>query len=559
MYRLITGMVFIATLLGILKNSGNFIAAQILKYAENAVNVAQATYEIADESRLKRFAEKVRSSEFSELSDRVQAEKDSSAFDEYFGNDEDYQYVANLKATLGKVEDIFGVDSTFLVSCEGESCVYTATSEKDSYLLGQPVMFDGITNAEEKSSGFYTHVMEEDGGRKLVSWYSEPAGEGIYSICVLPLAELVTSILNIMKDMAVYLAVITVICAILGSLISRRRFAVPIVKLKQAAEAFRIANTAEGKAVPKKPDVHTHDEIEELGNSLYELEKSVIRTQEIMREESQEKGRIKAQLSIAYEIQSGALPREFPDHECFEIYGLMKPAREVGGDFYDFFLLDDNRNLVMIIGDVSDKGIPAALFMMAVKTMIRSVAGAEDDPARVLEIVNNTIINMNPVEMFVTVWIGILDLETGVLRAANAGHEYPILSVDGKPFEVCHDPHGLVIGALENIRYESYTLQLHKGDRLFVYSDGAPDALNAEGKANGLEGLLKMVRKASNLECVMEFVQDIRSQLEAYFSGTEQFDDITLLSVTCLGAKQNKSEETDGNAEAVQLQENMQE
>ena len=158
-----------------------------------------------------------------------------------------------------------------------------------------------------------------------------------------------------------------------------------------------------------------------------------------------EKERLDTELSLATRIQANSLPKDFPDREEFSLYASMSPAKEVGGDLYDFFMVDDD-HLALVIGDISGKGVPAALFMMVAVSLIHHVSMGQLDPAKVLQTVNNEICARNPEEMFVTVWLGILEISTGRLTAANADHEYPALKRPGEHFELLKDRHGFVVG-----------------------------------------------------------------------------------------------------------------
>ena len=184
--------------------------------------------------------------------------------------------------------------------------------------------------------------------------------------------------------------------------------------------------------------------------------------------------RIEQELEFARSIQDAALPKNFKyPRTDFELFAMMDPAKEVGGDFYDFFFVD-NDHLALVIADVSGKGIPAALFMMRAKTAIRNLAESGRAPSEILFRANNTLCDGNDAEMFVTAWIGIIDLGTGEMRCANAGHEYPVLMRAGGEYELFKDKHGLALAAMEDMRYREYEIQLNPGDRLFVYTDGIP-------------------------------------------------------------------------------------
>ena len=241
------------------------------------------------------------------------------------------------------------------------------------------------------------------------------------------------------------------------------------------------------------------------------------------------------ELEFARTIQDAALPRNFTfPRQDFELYATMDPAKEVGGDFYDFFFIDSNR-LGLVIADVSGKGIPAALFMMRSETAIRGLAESGSAPSEILYRANNTLCEGNDVEMFVTVWIGIIDLRSGEMRCANAGHEYPMLMRAGGKYELFKDKHCMALAAMENVRFTEYVLQLEPGDRLFVYTDGIPEAINAREEQYGTDRLadrLNTLREAA----MTETLPAVRADVAAFAGDVEQFDDITMLGFVYYGA-----------------------
>jgi sigma-B regulation protein RsbU (phosphoserine phosphatase) len=211
----------------------------------------------------------------------------------------------------------------------------------------------------------------------------------------------------------------------------------------------------------------------------------------------------------------------------------MDPAKEVGGDFYDYFLIDED-HLCMVIADVSGKGVPAALFMMASKIILQSVAMLGHTPAEVLRRTNEAVCSNNEAEMFVTVWLGILELSTGKLTAANAGHEFPAIRQPGGAFELYKDKHGFVIGGMDNVRYKEYEIQLHPGSKLFVYTDGVAEATNTEEEMYGTERMLE----ALNIDpeaAPQEILRNVRASVDSFVKDAEQFDDLTMLCVEYRG------------------------
>jgi serine phosphatase RsbU (regulator of sigma subunit) len=205
----------------------------------------------------------------------------------------------------------------------------------------------------------------------------------------------------------------------------------------------------------------------------------------------------------------------------------MDPAKEVGGDFYDFFFIDRDK-LVLVIADVSGKGIPAALFMMRAKTAIRGLAENGQSPSEILYRANNTLCEGNDAEMFVTVWLGIIDLTTGKMECASAGHEYPILMRANMSYEYVKDKHGLVLAAMEGMKFNEYELDFHPGDKLFIYTDGIPEALNTEVEQYGPDRLLAALNKVRN-KPMTETLPAVRKDIADFAAGADQFDDITMM------------------------------
>ena len=211
----------------------------------------------------------------------------------------------------------------------------------------------------------------------------------------------------------------------------------------------------------------------------------------------------------------------------------MHPAKEVGGDFYDFFLIDED-HLCMVMADVSGKGIPAALFMMASKIILQSCAMLGQSAAEILTKTNEAICSNNQAGMFITVWLGILEISSGKLTAANAGHEYPVIKRADGAFEVMKDKHGLVIGALEGVRYREYELQFEPGMKLFLYTDGVPEASDAENRMFGLPRMLSALNadKDAGPEKLLNHVLDAMGD---FVKDAEQFDDTTMLCLEYRG------------------------
>ena len=310
----------------------------------------------------------------------------------------------------------------------------------------------------------------------------------------------------------------------------RRILIRPLGTLHHAAMGL-VESKMEGLA-DFRVEVDTGDELEDLADSFQYM---VAELNEYIRDLSRvtaEKERIGAELDVARHIQASMLPcifPAFPERHEFDIFASMTPAKEVGGDFYDFFLVDDD-HLAVVMADVSGKGVPAALFMMISKTLLKSAAQSGLSPKAVLEKVNDQLCENNDAEMFVTVWLGILEISTGKMKCANAGHEYPAIMRKGGDFELFKDKHGFVLAGMEGARYREYELELHAGDRLVVYTDGVPEATDGANTLYGTDRMISALNGARDGSC-RQMLEALHRDVDSFVDGADQFDDITMLCI----------------------------
>ena len=260
------------------------------------------------------------------------------------------------------------------------------------------------------------------------------------------------------------------------------------------------------------------------------------------------------ELGVATKIQANMLPNTFPfmpERTEFDLYATMNPAKEVGGDFYDFFMIDDNR-LAMVIADVSGKGIPAALFMMASKILIKNTVMTGKSPSEVLQSVNNQICDNNQMEMFVTVWLGVLNLDDGTLITANAGHEYPVLMRPDGDFELLKTKHSFVVGGMKGIRYKETEMTLEPGSKLFVYTDGVVEAENQSEAQYGYERFISVLNKNKD-DSPEQLLRTVEADVDKFTQNQPQFDDLTMLCIHYMGkpAKEITVDATVENIETV--------
>ena len=336
------------------------------------------------------------------------------------------------------------------------------------------------------------------------------------------------------RTMATLLLIVVMLLTLGGALVLGKRIVRPLNTITR-----RIAELNEGNLEFRMEDVYrTGDEVEELAESFAALSHKTVVYMDKVVKVTAEKERIGAELSLATDIQTAMLPHifpAFPERTEFDIFASMDPAKEVGGDFYDYFLIDDD-HLCMVIADVSGKGVPAALFMMASKIMLQSVAMMGKSPAEILAKTNDAVCTNNEAQMFVTAWLGILEISTGRLVAASAGHEYPAIMHTGGQFELYKDTHGFVIGGLEGMRYREYEVKLEPGSKLFVYTDGVPEATSAQKELFGVDRMVDALNVDPEAR-PNEVMRNVRRAVDAFVKDAEQFDDLTMLCLEYKGVK----------------------
>ncbi len=307
-----------------------------------------------------------------------------------------------------------------------------------------------------------------------------------------------------------------------------RQVVKPIKMVSKEATRFAMENT---KGEPFE-NISEIKEISGLAHYMHKMETDMLEYIENITEITAEKERIGAELSLARNIQISSIPNEFPpfpDRKEFDIFASMTPAKEVGGDLYNFFLIDDD-HLAIVIGDVSGKGIPAALFMMVSNILIMDWMHINDSPAEVMNSINDIICARNAADMFVTLWLGILEISTGRIIACNAGHEDAVIYRKNGDFTLTRTKHDLVVGALPGIKYHDYEITLNPGDKLFIYTDGATEATDNENRMYTLEKVVETLNKVKD-GSPREIVEGLHRSLDEFVAGAPQFDDITLLCI----------------------------
>ena len=317
----------------------------------------------------------------------------------------------------------------------------------------------------------------------------------------------------------------------------------PIQVIADETDRFSADNEPAETKLSEK--IFADNEIGSLAASIDEMEEQIEQHLTDVRKLTIARNKAETELELGAQIQSAALPAKKESIAArpeIEIASYIRPAREVGGDFFDYFLVDDD-HLALLIADVSDKGVPAALFMMGCKMTLKTVAEPGRKPSEILGDVNNRLCREKIGDMFVTVWLGILQLSTGRLITANGGHEYPVIRQGGGAFRQVRDPHGLVLGGMGDMVYKDFELQLQPGDTLFVYTDGVPEASSREKELMGLDRTLQALNVTPEGR-PDELIANVIDAIDTFVDGEPQFDDITMLCVSWRGPAGKRTEDS---------------
>ncbi len=478
----------------------------------------------------------------------------------YLNPDKFGEYLATGKTDAAYREIEKRLDA--LVDSTGATFIYVAKVDTEDYRT-LTYIYDSVnssTGYDRYELGYTALGVDEKyvnnvkniitkGERATEYLYSYSEESGAHTTAGLPVYDssgAITAILGVEKAMTrlqaardqyvMHVVLGTIVAVgvflILYSAFLNREMIAPILAVTEEAKRFADSNLPSETLL----SIQKKDEIGVLARAISKMEGDIEQYVQNLTAVTAEKERIGAELNVATQIQASMLPcifPPFPDRDEFDIYASMNPAKEVGGDFYDFFLIDED-HLGLVMADVSGKGVPAALFMVISKTLLKNQAMINDSPGKVLELVNDQLCENNEAEMFVTVWLAVYEISTGKLTAANAGHEYPAICRAGGTFELYKDRHGFVLAGMEHTRYREYELFLKEGDTLFVYTDGVAEATNADNELFGTERLLCALNRKPD-GTPKELLATMKQDIDAFVGDAPQFDDITMLALRITG------------------------
>ena len=448
--------------------------------------------------------------------------------------DEDYRQTLR---SLMTIRSAYGLSSLIVVAPDGDgwAVVWDTETASDAYRLGDKI---DLGNGEEtalramRGNDLNTQLwMHSPQGRDWLWAFSavlDSRGQPVAAACVEHIGpDTGETILQFLVVIVLVTAVVSAVMMAVTYVLLKKQIIQPVRALTDAAS--RMVGSLESEETVAI-DVHTNDELETLADAFTAMDGDLRDYVKRLAVVTAEKERIGAELDLAARIQRGLLPKlcpPFTENSEFELAASMDAAKEVGGDFYDFFMVDD-RHIALAMADVSGKGVPAALFMVVTKVLIKNAVKTGASPSEALRQVNELLLDGNDPGMFVTVWLAVIDLDTGKGVAVNAGHEHPALCRSGG-FELVKYRHSMAVATMEGLRFPQHEFELATGDTLFVYTDGVTEATDADNRLFGNDRLLE----AMNLHrdaAPAELLSAVRGAIDAFTGNAPQFDDITMLA-----------------------------
>lgn len=454
------------------------------------------------------------------------------------GNRKKEELLHTLKANFDKIRIarsgymlLFDTQGRMLIHPEHENLDLLHTRHPET---GRSLLEELQILAASRSREAITLMLPDPTGtvreREILCTYFKTMGWYVAAIAYVD--EIHAPAKNLVQRLSLIIATLFLISLALGLWLSIRMTR-PLNTLASYAQALPetdFTSTGESCDSIRHLPARYNDEVGRLAKALIFMEGSLRDNIRSLIETTATNERMEGELSVAREIQLGLLPKTFPPfphHDEFDLYASLEPAREVGGDLYDFFFMDDS-HFCFAIGDVSGKGVPASLFMAVSRTLLRAAAVRESNPAEIMASMNNDLASSNPNSMFVTLFIGVLDLKTGMLFYANGGHNPPVLMASGKPPLFMTGRSGPLVGAMEDMPYTLLETRLEPGDTLFLYTDGVTEAMNTEQMLYSDPRLLETLRSLNGQDprAILKAVQE---DVALHVGEAEPSDDITML------------------------------
>ena len=509
--------------------------------------IAMTVSKLVDADFLEKLLSEVKTPEYVSLRQEAEDNDDEQAIEDWMKEKGLWESYVETRDFLEQLRDDLGVMYLYVESDAEEDTLYLIDPDETLYYTGKT----------EESESEFSHLVGDIHIDPVVSngeygWLCsayEPIinseGRAVASVGTdLDMREVMEERYGFLRGMILAGVFFILLFSVIGITTVRRTITGPLEKLTKGLRGFSPTDDGDYER-SNVLDLHirNRDEIRELCDDVETMQKRIVDTLHNLTTVTAERERIGAELNVATQIQADMLPKIYPmftGRDDIILDASMITAKEVGGDFYDFFLIDQD-HLALVMADVSGKGVPAALFMVIAKTLIKNRALRGDEPADVLNNVNMQLCEGNEAELFVTVWLGILDLSTGKGLAANAGHEHPVIRRAGGEYELVIYRHSPALATLENLKFRQHSFELKPGDSLFVYTDGVPEATNEKNELFGTDRMLDALNKNAEAE-PHELLKNVLDEIHVFVKEAPQFDDITMMGLTYLG-RDNDSEE----------------
>ena len=510
-------------------------------YKQMTASNARTVASFLDGDWIDRFVDTIYSGEYQQLRAKAIEAKNEEMIRQYLIRNGWYEGFEIVRDMLRQYRDKLGVAYVYTVTLEGEDGFTIIDPDEDLFYIGTLIPVPPEFPDLKRGQAIEPTVSVTEYGWLCSAYDIIHTSDGGYAALVgvdIDMSEVMAERKAFLTRMIISSGELLLISIIASCLMMHKVVVEPLKMLSDATSGFTEHDHGFKKEDIISLPITSNDEIGDLYQVIRTMQGKIVEYLDNLTRVTAEKERISAELSIATQIQADMLPRifpPFPSRHDFDIYATMTPAKEVGGDFYDFFLIDDD-HLGLVMADVSGKGVPAALFMVIAKTLIKNRAMMGGGPAEVLRYVNEQLCEGNEAELFVTVWFAIVELSTGRGLAANAGHEHPAIRHKDGQYELVIYRHSPAVATMEGLRFREHSFELKPGDSLFVYTDGVTEATNTADELFGTDRMLEALNRNPDA-LPPELLPQIKAEIDSFVGEAPQFDDITMMCIQYYGAE----------------------
>lgn len=546
-FRMVSRILSIFVLISLFMSLGLYLTEMIAQLATSAVLMTNSAYTTLDQTfDLEKMAADVLEV-YKTIPEEVRKNQDSAEYRAYFSELEKDSKYSMLESVLGQFRDSANVADVYMEVFDDDTKtgIYFAEPDRSEYRVW-------MGEYEEVDQKYVKKLMESSLENPFYAFFPDSGSIVMTSGIMLNTDNDIqiglmadTDIKDIVKKAGQFALVYIIFIAIIGFIIGfiatkmvKRSIVLPINKLAEAAKEY-VSDKKEGsdnKNHFEDLKIDTGDEIEILYYMMTDMEKDLNDYEKNLQSITAERERIGAEIEIATAIQQSMLENVAPNFvgkKEYDLYAAMSPAREVGGDFYDFFMVDDD-HLAILIADVSDKGVGSAFFMAISKTLVKTYAKMVMNPTDVIAKVDRQISEKNDAGLFVTLWMAVIDLNTGHVNACNAGHDYPAIMKNGEDFVVEKTPHGPPVAFIPGMEFLGMEFDMKPGDRIFLYTDGLNEAKRSDDERFGTDRMLEVLNAHKDVDNET-MIHLMREAVDEFAGDEPQFDDMTMLGFTFKG------------------------